>query len=142
MLTAKQQRFVDEYSVDRNASRAARAAGYSPTSAKVTACRLLTKANVLAAVTEREISARQTLNVTREGVLVALQEAVELSKAQHNPMAMIAGWREIAKICGYYAPERHQVALSADAAGEWARIEAMSDEELLQIMAVELTVST
>ena len=29
---------------------------------------------------------------------------------------MIAGWREIGKLCGFHAPERHEVRLSAGAA--------------------------
>ena len=56
MLSAKRHFFVDEYCIDRNASRAARAAGYSAVSAKVTASRLLTDANVRAAVTVRELA--------------------------------------------------------------------------------------
>ena len=41
----KQSRFVREYAVDCNGAAAAVRAGYSPRSAKVTASRLLTKAN-------------------------------------------------------------------------------------------------
>jgi len=41
-LTPKQIRFVDEYLVDFNASRAAIAAGYSSSGAKVQGSRLLT----------------------------------------------------------------------------------------------------
>jgi phage terminase small subunit len=49
-LTPKQQRFVAEYLVDLNATQAAIRAGYSPNGANVLACRLLTKANVAAAI--------------------------------------------------------------------------------------------
>jgi hypothetical protein len=54
-LTPKERRFVLEYVGDGNGAAAARAAGYAPGSAKVTASRLLTKANVQALVAiERE----------------------------------------------------------------------------------------
>ena len=45
-IRSKQSRFVREYAVDCNGAAAAVRAGYSPRSAKVTASRLLTKANV------------------------------------------------------------------------------------------------
>jgi phage terminase small subunit len=41
-LTARQERFVDEYLVDLNAKQAAIRAGYSPKSAHVEGSRLLT----------------------------------------------------------------------------------------------------
>lgn len=116
MLSIKQQRFVDEFSLDRNASRAARAAGYSATSAKVTACRLLTKANVCAALRLKEAAAEEALNMTRERVLAALQEAFESARRQDQPAAMIAACRAIALMLGYYR-EAPPAALKANPRG-------------------------
>lgn len=45
-MTPKQARFCQEYLIDHNATRAAIRAGYKPTSARVTAAKLLTKANI------------------------------------------------------------------------------------------------
>jgi len=60
-LTPKERRFVLEYVAESNGAAAARAAGYAPGSAKVTASRLLTKANVQALVTiEREALEERT----------------------------------------------------------------------------------
>ena len=49
-LTSKQQRFVDEYLVDLNATRAAVRAGYSNRTAKQQGQRLLTNADLQASV--------------------------------------------------------------------------------------------
>jgi len=49
-LRPKQQRFVEEYVIDWNGTQAAIRAGYSERSARVTASRLLTKANVKVAI--------------------------------------------------------------------------------------------
>lgn len=49
-LTAKQQRFVDEYLCDLNASAAARRAGYSEKTATAIAAENLTKPNIAAAI--------------------------------------------------------------------------------------------
>ena len=35
-----------------------------------------------------------------------------MAREQQDPAAMIAGWREIAKLCGYYAPERRRIEVS------------------------------
>jgi hypothetical protein len=48
-------------------------------------------------------------------------------------MGMIAGWREIAKICGFYAPERRKVAGSIDGEALQAKMASLSDAELLAI---------
>lgn len=135
LLTAKYQHFVDEYCIDRNASRAARAAGYSAGAAKVTASRLLTNANVRAAVAIREMEAEQALDMTRRSVLTALQEAFGLARQQRNPNAMIAACREIGRQCGFYALEREILPLNAGARKDVAGFEAMTDVELMQVIA-------
>lgn len=72
-LTSRQVQFVEEYAVCRNGAGAAVRAGYSERSAKVTAARLLTKANVRAALALREAENAHALGLTRERVLVELQ---------------------------------------------------------------------
>ena len=52
-MNPKQLRFVDEYMKDRNGTQAAIRAGYSLKSAKVTACRVLTNANVKVEISRR-----------------------------------------------------------------------------------------
>jgi phage terminase small subunit len=55
LLEPKRQRFVREWLKDRNATQAARRAGYSAKSADVTGCRLLGDARVAAAIHEGEL---------------------------------------------------------------------------------------
>jgi phage terminase small subunit len=68
-LSPKRARFVDEYLVDLNATQAAIRAGYSARSAKVTASRLLTDANVAAAIQAARNRTANKLEITRERVL-------------------------------------------------------------------------
>lgn len=132
-LPVRQQRFVAEYAVRRNGAAAARAAGYAPGSAKVTASRLLTKANVKRALDAYERAARRRLGITRDRVLAELQTAIETAKQLGQPMTEIAGWREIAKICGLYKDAEPPVTVvSSDAARLHAKILAMSDQELFE----------
>lgn len=130
-LSIKQRRFVDEYLVDGNGTAAAVRAGYGRAGARVTACRLLKNANVMAQITDRQAADAARLRLQREDALRGLLEAVELARLQANPAAQISAWREIGRMLGFYTPERHRVELSP--AGEVAawQLEAKSDEELV-----------
>ena len=131
-LTPKQARFVNEYSRDHNGSAAAIRAGYAPSSAGVTACRLLKKANVEAAIAANERDVEITGRMSRQRVMNGFLTSVELAVARQDTMAAIAAWREIAKMCGYYAPEKRRVEVSADLETWLAKIRELSDEELLE----------
>ena len=80
-LNPRQARFVDEYMIDRNATQAAIRAGYAEKSAKVQASRLLTNANVAAAVAERQQAVEKKLVTTRDEI------AAELYKLAFSNMA-------------------------------------------------------
>ena len=100
--SAKQARFVREYAVDCNGAAAAVRAGYSPRSAKVTASRLLTKANVQRALRQIQQVDAERLALSREAVIDQLQDAIEFARVKQDPMAMIVGLRELGRMMGYY----------------------------------------
>jgi phage terminase small subunit len=135
-LTAKQSKFVAEYLVDGNGARAAVAAGYGRAGAKVTAHRL-THANraVQAQIQARQAQDSQRLQIERQDVIAGLLGAIEQARAQANPGAMIAGWREVGRMLGFYEPQRHQVEVSAAAEAEMVRYERMTDAELVRLVA-------
>ena len=136
-LTAKQQRFAQEYAVDGNATAAAIRAGFSPGSARVTACRLL-KANsaVQAAVRREQAKVAARIQIDRERVINELQEAIDLARTRGDPAAMIAGWREIGRLCGFYAPDAHRF-VGVDAGRSRSdlgrKLNALPDEALVAL---------
>jgi phage terminase small subunit len=69
-LTAKQSAFVDEYVIDFNATRAAKAAGYSEDSARAIGCQNLTKLNIRKEI-DKLLSGRV---MTRDEALSRLSE--------------------------------------------------------------------
>lgn len=82
-MTPKQQRFVEEYLVDLNASAAAIRAGYSARSSKEQGARMLTNANIRARVDEAmaERSKRTGINqdmVIRELARIAFINATDV----------------------------------------------------------------
>jgi phage terminase small subunit len=135
-------RFVQEYLIDRNGAAAAIRAGYSPRTARQIAYELLTRPDVAEAVAQGEVKLAAEANLSREAALKGFQEAIEVARQRGDPSAMIAGWREIAKMCGYYAPERKQIQLSADVRAQRAVLEQMTDAELLELIAEDEVLST
>lgn len=71
-LNAKQQRFVEEYLVDLNQTQAAIRCGYSPRTAKQQGSRLLTNADVQAAITAAQARRSERTEVEQDRVLQEL----------------------------------------------------------------------
>ena len=135
-------RFVQEYLVDRNGAAAAVRAGYSKRTARQIAHELLTRPDIAEEVRQGEAEIAAKAQLTRKVVMHGFLEAIELARLRADASAMIAGWREIAKMCGFYAPERKQVELTSTAGLELsARLEQMTDVELTNLIAAGEAVS-
>jgi phage terminase small subunit len=89
-LNAKQAAFVREYLVDLNATQAAIRAGYSARTAKVQGSRLLTNADVEAAIAAGTQRKAERAELSAAYVLTNLQEVVERSM-QRAPVMVGSG---------------------------------------------------
>lgn len=78
-LTPRQARFVSEYLVDLNGRQAAIRAGYSPRTANEQAARLLTKANIQAAVEAGRAAQAQSAELTADWIIRRLKEEAQLT---------------------------------------------------------------
>lgn len=130
-MTPKQALFAEQYVLDHCGAAAAVRAGYSRRTARQIAHELLTKPDIAAAVRAGEVGLAAAAQIAREDALRGFLAAIDIARAKGDPAAMITGWREIGKMCGYYAPERHEVHGGADALR--AQFEAMSDADLIGI---------
>lgn len=130
VLTEKQSIYVDNIMEGKSKSEAARAAGSLPTSS--------TAIERSQAVQEALKAARSELEdistIRRIDVLEGIMEAIDMGRTLAEPSTMIAGWKEIAKIMGYYAPETKRIELSTDQANVQKKLEMMSDQELLEML--------
>lgn len=68
-LTAKQQRFVDEYLIDLNATQAAIRAGYSPSTANEQGARLLVNVSISSAISQAMAHRSRRTGITQDRVL-------------------------------------------------------------------------
>ena len=80
--------------------------------------------------------------MTRKRVMEGLLEGVEMAKLMAEPSAMIAGWREIGKMCGYYEPVTKRIDLNVTGNVTMQRLERLSDAELLKLITDTVTEPT
>jgi len=76
-LTAKQNKFIDEYMVDLNGRAAAKRAGYSKKSASVIACENLTKPYMKAAIEKKKQALAEACGITVKEVVDGLREVAD-----------------------------------------------------------------
>jgi len=131
-LNAKENLYVQARASGMPHSASLAAAGLSH-SGQRTEKMMLARPAVAAALEAEQKKFQQQCKYKRDDVLNGLSEAIEQAKMQADPTAQIAGWREIAKICGFYAPETKKIELGGSARRLLARFESLSDDELLQI---------
>lgn len=81
-ITPKQERFCQEYIVDYNGTQAAVRAGYAANSARKTASRMLTNADILARVRELQREQTARLALTQDYVL---QQLVDTYRCCREP---------------------------------------------------------
>jgi phage terminase small subunit len=71
-LTARQQRFVEEYLVDLNATKAAERAGYSPRAARMHGSRLMMNDDIAGAIFEAQQARARRTDITADRVVQEL----------------------------------------------------------------------
>jgi len=101
-LTTKNKRFIEEYVIDFNATRAAINAGYSEKTARSIASELLTKPDIRNAIKHHldKLSAETFIN--REMILTGLlKEAMDRGE-RSTSAARVSAWDKLAKVSGLY----------------------------------------
>ena len=101
-LTPKQQRFVDEYLIDLNATQAAIRSGYSEKTAAVIGAENLIKPNIAKAIAEAQEKLSNKTQVTVEMVVQGLlNEAKDLSEGS-TQSARVSAWAHLGKHLGMF----------------------------------------
>jgi hypothetical protein len=131
-LTAKQKLFVENTLRGMPQTTAARAAGYAEPG--VEAVRLLKNDLIKESIAYLHRKHEKAAQMTRKQVMDGFKEAIDMAKVQAEPATMVSGWREIARMCGYYAPEKREINVNITAKRAVDQLETLSDDELLEII--------
>jgi phage terminase small subunit len=101
-LTPKQQRFVDEYLIDLNATQAAIRAGYAPKAAYATGHENLKKPQIASEIARRQDVRSQQVGVTAEMVLDGLLGEAKATGEGTSHAARVAAWTQLGKHLGMF----------------------------------------
>ena len=69
----------------------------------------------------------QTLGIDKKYILQGFKDAVGMAENNEDPMQMIAGYREMGRMLGFYEPMKHEITITTGAIGH------LSNEKLLEI---------
>lgn len=106
-LTPRQERFVAEYFLDMNATKAALRAGYSQATAREIASENLQKPAIKAAIEKGLKKTVDNLGITKEYIINSLVEVIEMNK--DNPKGhtnLISAAATLNKMLGYNEVKR------------------------------------
>lgn len=131
-LTEQQRLFVDSIVKGKAPQVAARIAGYAQPERQGYA--IVRSPKVAAAIQYLHKKHEKAADMTRKKVMDGMLEAVEMAKLQADPGNMIAGWREIGRMCGYYAPEVKKIDINISTKRVIDKMETLSDEDLVKMI--------
>lgn len=117
-LTPKQQRFVDEYLIDLNATQAAIRAGYSPKSAGRFAQELLLKTHIAEAIRDAQVERSERTKITQDDVLKMWHD---LAAVDYNEISQLLNVN-----CRYCWGIDHEYQYTPK---EWQRVCESADKE-------------
>lgn len=133
-LTEKQAKYVEHRAAGLTPYASARAMGLQHNSAKQIAKRLEQHPEVRAALIKEQETYAEVSGMTKQKVVDGFLEGIQMARMMAEPMTVIAGWREIGRICGYYMDEKAKEkdrTLPPAAEALLSRLSTMSEKELL-----------
>lgn len=131
-LTAQQRLYIDSIIAGKSPPVSARIAGYAHP--EVQGYAILKSPKIKDAIQYLYKKHEKVADVSRKKVMDGMLEAIEFAKMQADPGNMISGWREIAKMCGYYAPEVKKIDVNITTKRVIDKLETLSDEDLLEMV--------
>lgn len=131
-LTDMQREFVKYWAQGESIMSAGAKAGYAVSE---TCYRMVRQPNIMAAYQEEKRLYEASCQMSRKQVMEGFLEAIDLARMCEEPGTMVAGWKEVARMCGYYEPVRVQISTSPDAANIEKQMNSMTDNELLEFVA-------
>ena len=131
-LTADEEKFLYNLEVlGMTQLRAAQLAGVaSPQD-------VLRRADVVTARTKLREAVRARAAITKDDVVHGIKDAIDQAVLITDPMAQIAGWREIAKMLGYDAPREVRVTISHDLSMRRRQIAQLPDDALVEMLGAD-----
>lgn len=131
-LTERQAKFV-ELVARHGMQPVAALVSMGVKSPKINAAHMARSLNVQRAIQREQELAEKAGLMTKKKVLDGFLEAIDMARTLADPVAMTGGWREIAKMCGYYEPTKHKLEVSVNGQVVIQKLQQLDDEQLLKL---------
>lgn len=134
--TPREAEFVRCMSMGMSPKAAAKHAGYS--SPTIEGPKIAAQPNIAAAVREQQAKWEEANKITKRMVFDGFMEAAQMAKLQSDPIVMVAAYREIGRMAGYYEPQKRELTVSVTGSLVVQRIQQLSDDQLLKLVEGEV----
>ena len=131
MLDSRERIFAEHIATGARQVTAARAAGFKQP--EKLAYRILKRPHVAKAVKYLAEENRKAAQMDRKKVMAGFLEAIDMAKIQGDTGVMVAGWREVGRMCGLYEPEKKTIDVNITAKRMIEKLETMTTEELFEL---------
>lgn len=128
VLTTKQQRFVDEYLIDFNATQAAIRAGYSENTAYSIGNENLSKPDIKNAIDEKISALEKSSLLTKEMVIKGLLSETKEYGEGSSHSARVSAWAHLGKHLNMFT-EKVELSGKVEVATLGALIDELSEDE-------------
>lgn len=98
---------------------------------------ILKRPHIIAAREQVKQATRARVDITKDDVVRGFKKAIDQADLMADPMAQIAGWREIAKILGYDGAKEVHLHLNGDVKQVRRQIAQLNDNELVQLLEAD-----
>jgi phage terminase small subunit len=102
MISKRQKQFVNEYLVDRNATAAAKRAGYAEGSAHNAGCVLMKKPEIMAAIQKKEIKICEKLDLSVEKIISQIEDVRKECMANQDYRAALKALEMLGRHIGMW----------------------------------------
>ena len=135
-LTKRQKAFVEHLSHPGITPK--QAAGLAGFKAPLTSAHdLVKRPNVQQAIRDKQKRWAIEGKVSKEEVIEGFKEAFDVARLKAEPLAMVASYREIARVMGYYEDGKVKVTVDASGKVQYETLINMTEEQLLEIIREE-----
>lgn len=131
VMTPKKEKLVEALADGMSIAKASEVAGYATDSGAYHALRDQELREHLA-LARSEL--KDATKLKRIDIIEGMLDAIQHAKMCSDPGTMIRGYAEIAKMLGFYEPEKKILEVTTNQGRIRQKFEIMSDEELLEIM--------
>ena len=137
-MDAQKNQFAVNISMGMTQTAAARASGYNAQMGTA----LMKDPETQALIAHNSKEMQSQLILSRNDVLEGMLSAIDDAKLVGEAMPQIAGWREVGKIIGCYAPEKKELVIEQNVEVIQKRVREIADEELHKYTTIEGEVVT